>query len=117
MILTPIVLKKLHEVPLEVRVWNGNFNRCEVERTINRRHYRIVVNDAHLLVHQFVPQSVISTPVEVWYNHRMVGEPVPEELNTLINKMQSLCKMQEDQARRIYQNMLNALQQFHRDFY
>ena len=62
-ILTPVVLKKLNEVPLEVSLWNGNFNRCIVERTISRRHYRIEVADAHPLVRQFVLQSIIDEPV------------------------------------------------------
>lgn len=117
-ILTPSVLKKLDEVPLEVSLWNGNFNRCVVERTINRRHYRVEVNDAHPLVHQFVIQSVIDTPVTFWYNHCCaVGKPIPKELDPLIEKMKAACKMQGDQAKQVYADMLDCIRQFRRDFY
>lgn len=120
MILTPTVLQKLDEVPLEVSLWNGNFNKCVVERTINRRHYKIVVNDAHPLVQQFVIRSVIERPVGVWYNHQLVNykdNPIPVELFPLIDKMKSACKMQDDQAAVIYANMQACVRQFRKDFY
>ena len=118
MILTPIVLKKLNEVPLEVSLWNGNFNRCIVERIINRRHYRIEVADAHPLVQQFVIQSVRDEPVTFWYNHRRTpGEPIPAELQPLVDKMKSVCKMQEEQAKQVYANMVDCIQQFRKEFY
>lgn len=120
MILTPTVLQKLDEVPLEVSLWNGNFNRCMVERTINRRHYRIVVADAHPLVQQFVISSVVERPVEVWYNYRLVNymdNPIPVELLPLIDKMKTACKMQEDQALEIYADMQDCVRQFRKDFY
>ena len=117
-ILTPAVLKKLNEVPLEVSLWNGNFNKCVVERTINRRHYRIEVVDAHPLVRQFVIQSVRDEPVTFWYNHsRKVGEPIPAELQPLVDKMQAVCKMQEDQAKQVYADMVDCVRQFRKDFY
>ena len=117
-ILTPAVLKKLNEVPLEVSLWNGNFNKCVVERTINRRHYRIEVVDAHLLVRQFVIQSVRDEPVTFWYNHRRTpGEPIPVKLQPLVDKMQKACKMQEDQAKQIYADMVDCVRQFRKDFY
>ena len=117
-ILTPAVLKKLNEVPLEVRLWNGNFNKCVVERTINRRHYRIEVVDAHQLVRQFVIQSVQDEPVTFWYNHsRKVGEPIPAELQPLVDKMKEVCKMQEDQAKQVYADMVDCIRQFREEFY
>ena len=117
-ILTPAVLKKLNEVPLEVSLWNGNFNKCVVERTINRRHYRIEVVDAHLLVRQFVIQSVRDEPVTCWYNHRRTpGEPIPVKLQPLVDKMQKACKMQEDQAKQVYADMIDCVRQFREDFY
>ena len=117
-ILTPAVLKKLNEVPLEVSLWNGNFNKCVVERTINRRHYRIEVVDAHLLVRQFVIQSVRDEPVTFWYNHRRTpGEPIPVKLQPLVDKMQKACKMQEDQAKQVYADMIDCVRQFREDFY
>ena len=117
-ILTPAVLKKLNEVPLEVSLWNGNFNKCVVERTINRRHYRIEVVDAHLLVRPFVIQSVRDEPVTFWYNHRRTpGEPIPVELQPLVDKMQKACKMQEDQAKQVYADMIDCVRQFREDFY
>ena len=120
MSLTPTVLQKLDEVPLELSLWNGNFNKCVVERTINRRHYRIVVDDAHPLVQQFVISSVVERPVEVWYNHQLVNyknNPIPVELLPLIDKMKFACKMQEEQAAVIYADMLNCAMQFRKDFY
>lgn len=117
-ILTPTVLKKLKEVPLKVSLWNGNFNKCVVERTINRRHYRIEVVDAHPLVRQFVIQSVRDEPVTFWYNHqRTPGEPIPVELQPLVDKMQKVCKMQEDQALQVYANIVDCVRQFRKDFY
>ena len=117
-ILTPAVLKKLNEVPLKVSLWNGNFNKCVVERTINRRNYRIVVVDAHPLVSQFVIQSVIDEPVTFWYNHsRKIGEPIPVELQPLVDKMQQVCKMQEDQAKQVYADMVDCVREFHKEFY
>lgn len=120
MILTQAVLKKLDEVPLEVRLWNGNFNKCTVERTINRRHYRIEVQDSHPLVQQFVSSSVMEQPVGVWYNHRLINykdDPVPEELLPLIDKMKAVCKMQEEQALEVYKNMCGMIDEFRRNFY
>lgn len=120
MILTPAVLKKLDEVPLKVSLWNGNFNKCTIERTINHRHYCIEVQDAHPLVQQFVPSSVMERPVTVWYNYQMVnynGVPIPEELHPLIDKMQAVCKMQEDQAFEVYKNMCSMIDEFHKNFY
>jgi len=120
MILTPAVLKKLNEVPLEVSLWNGNFNKCVVEKTINRRNYRIEVKDAHPLVQQFVMKSVMEQPIEVWYNYRMVNyknAPIPYELLPLIDKMKTVCKMQEDQALEVYAGMQDCVKQFRRDFY
>lgn len=116
MILTPAVLKKLDEVPLEVSLWNGNFNKCVVDRTINRRNYRIVVNDAHPMVHQFVIQSVIEEPVGVWYNYCKVT-PIPEELLPLIDKMKAVCKMQDEQAKQVYADMVDCVRQFRKEFY
>ena len=117
-ILTPSVLKKLNEVPLEVSLWNGNFNKCVVERTINRRHYRIEVVDAHPLVRQFVIQSVRGEPVTFWYNHsRKPGEPIPIELHPLVDKMKEVCKMQEDQAKQVYADMVDCIRQFREEFY
>ena len=117
-ILTPTVLKKLNEVPLEVSLWNGNFNKCVVERTINRRHYRIVVTDAHPLVRQFVIQSVRDEPVTFWYNHRRtLGEPIPVELQPLIDKMQKVCKMQEEQAKQVYADMVDCIRQFRKEVF
>ena len=117
-ILTPAVLKKLNEVPLEVHLWNGNFNKCVVERTINRRHYRIEVADAHPLVRQFVSQSVRDEPVIFWYNNqRTPGEPVPVELKPLVDKMQKACKMQEEQAKQVYADMVDCIRQFREEFY
>lgn len=98
-ILTPAALKKLDEVPLEVSLWNGNFNKCVVARTINRRYYRIEVVDAHPLVRQFVFQSIIAEPVTFWYNHSR--KPIPLELQPLVDKMKAACKMQEDQAKQV----------------
>lgn len=120
MILTPTVLQKLDEVPLEVSLWNGNFNKCKVERTINRRHYQIVVNDAHPLVQQFVISSILERPVEVWYNHCLVNyndNSIPVELLPLIDKMKAACKMQDDQAAVIYAEMLDCVRQFREEFY
>lgn len=120
MILTPAVLKKLDEVPLKVSLWNGNFNRCVVERTINRRHYRIEVQDAHPLVQQFVMPSVMEEPVSVWYNYQLANykdAPIPFELLPLIDKMKAVCKMQEDQALEVYASMQECVRQFRRDFY
>lgn len=120
MILTPAVLKKLDEVPLKVSLWNGNFNRCVVERTINRRNYRIEVQDAHPLVQQFVMPSVMEQPVAVWYNHQRVnynGAPIPGELLPLIDKMKSACKMQEEQDLEVYARMQGLMAQFNKEFY
>ena len=120
MILTPIVLKKLNEVPLEVSLWNGNFNRCVVERTINRRNYRIDVKDAHPIVQQFVMPSVVDEPVEVWYNYCKVNyqnNPIPEELLPLIYKMKAVCKMQDEQAKQVYADMVDCVRQFREEFY
>lgn len=120
MILTPIVLKKLNEVPLEVSLWNGNFNRCVVERTINRRNYRIDVKDAHPIVQQFVMPSVVDEPVEVWYNYCKVNyqnNPIPEELLPLIDEMKAVCKMQEEQAKQVYADMVDCVRQFRKEFY
>ena len=117
-ILTPAVLKKLDEVPLEVSLRNGNFNKCVVERTINRRHYRIEVVDAHPLVRQFVFQPIIAEPVTFWYNHsRKIGEPIPVELQPLVDKMQKVCKMQEDQAKQVYADMVDCIQQFRKEVF
>ena len=116
MILTPTVLKKLNEVPLEVSLWNGNFNRCVVERTINRRNYRIDVKDAHPIVQQFVMPSVVDEPVEVWYNYCKVT-PIPEELLPLIGKMKAVCKMQDEQAKQVYADMVDCVRQFREEFY
>ena len=117
-ILTPAVLKKLNEVPLGVSLWNGNFNKCVVERTINRRHYRIEVVDTHPLVSQFVIESVRDEPVTFWYNHsRKIGEPIPVELQPLVDKIQKVCKMQEDQAKQIYADMVDCVREFHKEFY
>lgn len=120
MILTPAVLKKLDEVPLEVTLWNGNFNKCVVDRTINRRNYRIVVKDAHPIVQQFVMPSVVNEPIEVWYNYCKVNyqnNPVPEELLPLVDKMKAVCKMQDSQANQVYANMVGCIQQFRKEFY
>lgn len=120
MILTPNVLKKLDEVPLEVSLWNGNFNKCVVDRTINRRNYRIVVKDAHPIVQRFVMPSVVNEPIEVWYNYCKVNyqnNPVPEELLPLIDKMKAMCKMQDSQANQVYANMVGCIQQFRKEFY
>ena len=120
MILTPAVLKKLDEVPLEVSLWNGNFNKCVVDRTINRRNYRIVVKDAHPIVQQFVMPSVVNEPIEVWYNYCKVNyqnNPIPEELLPLIDKMKAVCKMQDSQANQVYTNMVDCIQQFRKEFY
>ena len=117
-ILTPAVLKKLDEVPLEVSLRNGNFNKCVVERTINRRYYRIEVVDAHPLVRQFVFQSIIAEPVTFWYNHsRKPGEPIPLELQPLVDKMKAACKMQEDQAKQVYADMVDCIRQFRKELY
>lgn len=116
MILTPAVLKKLNEVPLEISLWNGNFNRCVVERTINRRNYRIDVKDAHPIVQEFVISSVLDEPIEVWYNHCKVN-PIPVELFPLIDKMNSACKMQDEQAKQVYANMVDCVRQFCKEFY
>lgn len=120
MILTPTVLKKLNEVPLVVSLWNGNFNRCVVERTINRRNYRIEVKDAHPIVQQFVMPSVVDEPVEVWYNHCKVNyqnNPIPEELLPLVDKMKAVCKMQDEQAKQVYADMVDCVRQFRKEFY
>lgn len=120
MILTPAVLKKLNEVPLEVSLWNGNFNKCVVDRTINRRNYRIVVKDAHPIVQQFVISSVLDEPVEVWYNHCKVNHqnnPITEELLPLIDKMKAVCKMQDEQAKQVYADMVDCIRQFRKEFY
>lgn len=120
MILTPIVLKKLNEVPLEVSLWNGNFNKCVVDRTINRRNYRIVVKDTHPMLQLFVMPSVIEEPVEVWYNYCKVnyqGNPIPEELLPLIDKMKAVCKMQDGQAKQVYADMVNCARRFRKEFY
>lgn len=119
MILTPTVLQKLDEVPLEVSLWNGNFNKCTVERVINRRYYRIDVVDAHPLVREFVIESVVKEPVRVLYNSWMVncnGAPIPEELLPLIDRMKEVTKMQEEQAVKIRAEMLNSLQEFRENF-
>lgn len=120
MILSPTVLKKLDEVPLEVSLWNGNFNRCVVDRTINRRNYCIVVKDAHPIVQQFVMQSVVDKPVEVWYNHQLVNyqeNPIPKELLPLVDKMKAVCKMQDEQAKQVYADMVDCIRQFRKEFY
>ena len=78
----------------------------------------IEVVDAHPLVRQFVIQSVRDEPVTFWYNHsRKVREPIPAELQPLVDKMKEVCKMQEDQAKQVYADMVDCIRQFREEFY
>lgn len=113
--LTPHVLKKLNEQPLEVRLWNGNFNRCTVEVVVNRRTYRIDVQGTHRLLEKFVMRSVIDEPVTVWYRYCKVNE-IPEELNPLIEKMKEAVKMDDNYALGVYNDNVKAIMQFREAF-
>ena len=117
MILTPQTLKKLHAVPLEVRRWNGNYNRVQINLTVNRRIYDISVSHADPSLRKFgVIDSVYEEPIEVFYNRRKVKE-IPLELLPLIDKMKEACKMTPEQTAEIRAGMIQCLREFYNDFY
>lgn len=113
--LTPQVLKKLHAQPLEVRLWNGNFNRCQIKVDVNRRNYQIDVSGTHPSLKQFVCTSLIDDPVSVWYNYTRVKD-IPNELLPLIEKMKEAVKMNEEYAKQVYNDNVRAIMQFRKDF-
>lgn len=114
--LTPQTLKKLYAFPLEVRRWNGNFNRVEIQLKINKRHYHIEVYHANESLRDYgVMSSVFTEPVRVWYEYRLVEE-IPDELLPLIDKMKEVCKMTPEQTAEIKANMIQAFKQYQKDF-
>lgn len=107
-------IKKMYEHPLEVKLWNGNFNRCCVEVTVNRNTAFLDVCGTHPMLEQFVSDSVKNKEVRFFYNN--INYPVPEELFPLVNKMQEAVKMTDEYAAEIYAVMQKVLESFYEEF-
>ncbi len=115
MIINKHVLKKIHQTPIYVSIWNGNFKKAELFISVNRRIYQIEVYGTHKILEQFVSNTILSEPVSVWYNHFKVKD-IPEELNCVIDSMKELVKMDDKESLELYQRNLSAIEEFNKCF-
>jgi hypothetical protein len=112
-----MTVKKFLSAPIDVRLWNGNFNKAVVKVKNNKIEYVLELSDTHLSLREF---SIIkSERVEfvVWRSaHTGTHEALPTELEPVVQKMREKVKMTDEYAMRIYGENLAAVREFHAQF-
>lgn len=94
--LTKNTIKKFYNSPIEVRLWNGCFNKAEVNITNNRKNYRLEVYVTHpFLQWQCGDKNEVNI---ICHGYVFREESVPEELNELIAKMREAATMEDSEA-------------------
>lgn len=97
---TKQVINKFKTQPIEVRLWNGCFNRATVEVKQSRYNYILSVEVTHP---HLVWQCGDKNSVELVYWKSCTGThiEIPPELHDLIAEMKVRATMQDDEAARI----------------
>ena len=94
--LTKNTIKKFYNTPIEVNLWNGCFNKAEVNIKNNHKTYRLEVYVTHpLLTWQCGDRKEVNLIFD-GYVHSEVC--IPEELNKLIVKMREAATMTDEEA-------------------
>ena len=89
-------IKKFYDTPIEVNLWNGCFNKAEVNVTNNRRDYRLEVYVTHPLLHwQCGDKNEVNI---ICQGYVYSQEQIPNELDDLIAKMRELATMDDKDA-------------------
>ncbi len=96
--ITKQAINRLKAAPIEVRLWNGCFNKAKVITNYsNNKSYELTVEVTHPLLEWQcgVHNEVVLTLWKGCTGHRC---EIPEELNSLIEEMKSCATMQDDEA-------------------
>lgn len=114
--LTKKTIEKLYAAPVEVSLWNGNFNRARVRITNNKVDYELYVDDTHQLLHEFSICKWPRTTFVVWgspYSGQHAN--VPESLKGLELKLLEAAKMSDEYGQQLQQKMVAMVIEFLRD--
>ena len=94
--LTKNTVKKFYNTPIEVNLWNGCFNKAEVNIKNNHKAYRLEVYVTHpLLAWQCGDRKDVNL---IFNGYVHSGGGIPEELNDLIQKMKEAATMTDAEA-------------------
>lgn len=107
--LTKNTIKKFYDTPIEVNLWNGCFNKAEVNVTNNRKYYRLEVYVTHPLLHWQCGDKNEVNIICHGYVHSQ--EQIPNELDDLIVKMKELATMSTAEAFALSQRNKSAFRE------
>ncbi len=114
--LTKRTVEKLYAAPIDVTLYNGNFNKASVKVKNNKVEYELVVEDTHPLLRSLSICKEPKTTFIVWGSPYMgVNEKIPDCLKDLESKLLSATKMTDEYAAQLYTNMVSALNEFYED--
>lgn len=113
--LTKKTIEKLYAAPIEVKLWNGNFNVANVEITNNKKRYQLRYELSHPLLEQFSGKRGKAEFV-IWDGCRGVHETVPEELRELVKAMRKAAEMDIETVATAYERNTAAVKEFREAF-
>ena len=111
--LTKKTLEKLCAAPVEVKLYNGNFNRASVKINNNKVTYELHVSDTHEMLKWFSICKEPKTQFIVWYTSCTgIHCALPDELKELEQKLLESAKMTDEYAHNLWCENVAAMANF-----
>jgi len=100
-VLTKQAIKRLNSSPIEVRLWNGCFNKATaIAKYSGNKYYELTVDVTHPEL-QWQCGNHNEVKLLLWINNNGYPCEIPEELHILVEKMKESATMQDAEARAI----------------
>ena len=116
MTITKLAVKKMYATPIDVKLWNGNFNVASVTASNNKKRYELRYELSHEKLEPFSGERD-KVDFIVWVGNSGVHEDIPDELLSLVTTLKAAATMSDEQAYNICAKNLEALREFHQNFY
>ena len=113
--LTKTTIKKLYAAPINVSLWNGNFNVASVKIHNNKKDYEIRYELSHPRLEVFSGKRDRCELI-VWGNCVGLHESVPEELQELVQKLKESATMSEETVDKVFKDMQMAFSEYRKAF-
>lgn len=114
--LTKQTIKKLNEAPVEVKLWNGNFNVASVKIHNNKKDYELLYELSHPLLEQYSGKRD-KCEFLVWTGHSAPNASPPEELKGLVQRLKEAAIMPNDVVIELLIRNYKAVEEFYKAFY
>jgi hypothetical protein len=114
--ITKLTVKKLYAQPVDVRLYNGNFNIARICVDNNKKRYELRYELSHPMLERFSGKRDKAEFI-VWEGNTGLHSKIPDELLSLVAQMKEAAKMTYGQVVEAYRANDEALREFQRNFY